>query len=181
MFPKEVEFYWRRANVFRDRVKEEIYSERVDLQCEYACSQDPVKFPDRLALAYKPLRRGEKWGENWESAWFHITGSVPEHFAGREIALLADFGGEALIFDAEGTPVYGLTNASAFSDRYTKNRCLLDYGRGKGSCGHRSNPSRQREYRDEGRTALRPICAQDAWHIPGRYAQDIAGAIHRRQ
>ena len=67
MFPKEVEFYWRRANVFRDRVKEEIYSEQVDLQCEYARSQDPVKFPDRLALAYKPLRRGEKWGENWES------------------------------------------------------------------------------------------------------------------
>lgn len=125
MFPKEVEFYWRRANVFRDRVKEEIYSEQVDLQCEYARSQDPVKFPDRLALAYKPLHRGEKWGENWESAWFHITGSVPEHFAGREIALLADFGGEALIFDAEGTPVYGLTNASAFSDRYTKNRYLL--------------------------------------------------------
>ena len=125
MFPKEVEFYWSRANVFRDRVKEEIYSEQVDLQCEYARSQDPVKFPDRLALAYKPLRRGEKWGENWESAWFHITGSVPEHFAGREIALLADFGGEALIFDAEGTPVYGLTNASAFSDQYTKNRYLL--------------------------------------------------------
>ncbi len=132
MFPKEIEFYWRRATVFRDRVRQEIYSDRIDLTCEYAHSKDPVQFQDRLALPYKPLSKGEKWGEDWESAWFHITGTVPERFAGREIALLANFGGEALIFDAEGTPVYGLTNASGFSDKYTKNRYLLKGPRAAG-------------------------------------------------
>lgn len=125
MFPKELEFYQRRANVFCGRVKDEIYSDRSALRCEYAASKDPVEFKNRLNLTYKPIAQGEKWGENWESAWFHVTGTIPERFAGKEIALLVNVGGEALIFDADGCPVYGLTGGSAFSHAYSKNRFLL--------------------------------------------------------
>lgn len=133
MFPKEMKFYQRRANTFRDRVRPEIYSDRIDLNCEYAVSKDPVEFKDRLALSYAPLAKDEKWGENWDSAWFHVTGTVPERFAGKEIALLVNVGGEALIFDADGTPVYGLTGGSVFSDgKYTKNRYLLKGSRSAG-------------------------------------------------
>ena len=101
MFPKELEFYQRRANVFCGRVKDEIYSDRSALRCEYAASKDPVEFKNRLNLTYKPIAQGEKWGENWESAWFHVTGTIPERFAGKEIALLVNVGGEALIFDTD--------------------------------------------------------------------------------
>ena len=48
MFPRELEFYQRRANVFCERVKDEIYSDRSSLRCEYAATKDPVEFKKRL-------------------------------------------------------------------------------------------------------------------------------------
>ncbi len=125
MFKKEFEFYLRRAATFRDRVQEKIFSGFAGLDCEYGASQEPVKFEDRLKLEYKPLRQGERWGEDWSSAWLHITGTVPEEFADRETVLILNTGGEALIFDEDGIPVCGLTGYSLYSDNYTKELFFL--------------------------------------------------------
>ncbi|MBR4662855.1 MAG: hypothetical protein IKO93_03175, partial [Lentisphaeria bacterium] len=78
--------------IFHDRVKvltanhyPEIYPESVELAAEYARTKDPVPFRERLKLEYKTVREGENWGEAWDSAWFHVTGTVPESFAGKEL------------------------------------------------------------------------------------------------
>ncbi len=125
MFEKEFEFFRNRAAVFKERVRETIYPEYYPLNCRFAVSTEPVSFADRLNLDYRSISPGEKWGESWDSAWFHITGTVPESCAGREIALLFNAGGEALIFDSDGVPLHGLTGNSHFADKYTKERFLL--------------------------------------------------------
>lgn len=125
MFSKELVFFRQRIKIFHERVKRELCSERINLHCEYAASEEPVKFEDRLQLAYRPITVGEKWGKNWESGWFHITGTVPKQFAGHELALMFNAGGESLIFDWDGTPIYGLTGNSWFAPNYTKTRYPL--------------------------------------------------------
>ncbi|MDY5696006.1 MAG: hypothetical protein SPK75_06500, partial [Victivallales bacterium] len=125
MFPREIEFYLMRAKTFASRVKGAIYPRTIELNCEYASSAEPVEFKDRLALAYAPIRKGEIWGRDWSSAWFHVTGTVPEEFQGAELSLLMNIGGEALIFDADGTPVYGLTGGTVYSSDYYKNNYPL--------------------------------------------------------
>ena len=125
MFPREIEFYLKRAKTFAARVKGAIYPRTIELNCEYASSAEPVEFKDRLALAYAPIRKGEIWGRDWSSAWFHVTGTVPEEFQGAELSLLMNIGGEALIFDADGTPVYGLTGGTVYSSDYYKNNYPL--------------------------------------------------------
>ncbi|MBR4665749.1 MAG: alpha-mannosidase, partial [Lentisphaeria bacterium] len=74
---------------------------------------------------YKPVREGENWGEAWDSAWFHVTGTVPESFAGKELCLRLHVEGEILIFDESGVPVCGLTDRSIYDSRYSKVRFPL--------------------------------------------------------
>lgn len=117
---------------FLDRVKvltanhfQEIYSDSVELAAEYARTREPVPFRDRLKLEYEPVREGKAWGEAWDSAWFHVTGTVPENFAGKELCLRLHVEGEILVFDKAGVPVCGLTDRSIFDSRYSKVRFPL--------------------------------------------------------
>ena len=125
MFTTEYTLYFKRAEAFRDHVKQAMYGESVDLMCEYAVSREPVAFKDRLSLSYKPIHAGAKWGEAWESAWFRLSATVPDSFEGKELALLYDTGGESLIFDSNGTPVYALTGGSVFAENYEKSRYVI--------------------------------------------------------
>ena len=125
MFTTEYTLYFKRAEAFRNHVKQAMYGESFDLTCEYAVSREPVAFRDRLSLSYRPIHAGEKWGESWESAWFRLTATVPDSFAGKELALLYDTGGESLIFDSAGTPVYALTGGTVFAENYAKSRYVI--------------------------------------------------------
>ena len=125
MFQEEVNFYMNRMNVFYKRVQDQVYSDRMPLTCEFAATQAPVAFKDRLALTYKSIQANEVWGKNWDSAWFHVTGSVPAEFTGKELMFLMYIGGEGLIFDAEGTPVCGLTGGSVYTGDFFKNNYLI--------------------------------------------------------
>lgn len=125
MFTTEYTLYFKRAEAFREHVKESMYGDSIDLTCEYAVSREPVAFKDRLSLRYQPIHEGEKWGESWESAWLRFTATVPESFEGKELVLLYDTGGESLIFDASGTPVYALTGGSVFAENFAKSRYVI--------------------------------------------------------
>ena len=118
--------------LFKERVENlsknnfaDIYPESVYLDAEYAVSKKPVPFKDRLELHYRPAGEGEVWGESWDSAWFHLTGTVPESFAGREICLRLNIGSELLLFDAAGVPLYGLTGYSVFNTSFFKDCYVL--------------------------------------------------------
>ena len=103
-----------------ERIGREIVLERVPLRGEVATTREPVAFADRLSLKYRPVERGDIWGEKFDCGWFHVTGRVPESWKGSYVTLNLDFGGEALLFDPAGEPVAGLTNGSVFDGNYNK-------------------------------------------------------------
>ena len=118
--------------IFKSRVEKlsennfaDIYPESVGLEAECAVSRDPVPFKDRLKLHYQPVGEGEVWGHAWNSAWFHVTATVPESFAGRECCLRLNTGGELLLFDSRGVPLYGLTGYSVFNTNFFKDTYVL--------------------------------------------------------
>ena len=125
MNEKEFQIYRERAEGFLERLKNEFFYETVDLQAEVFHSVDPVPWAKRLEGSYVPAVEGDCWGGLWESAWFHITGKVPEAWAGEPVWFKLELGGEILIFDDGGVPFCGLTNTSVFAANYRKN--LLEF------------------------------------------------------
>ena len=118
--------------IFRNRVEKlsenyfvDIYPAAVALDAECAVSRDPVPFRERLKLHYHPVYEGEVWGRTWESAWFHVTATVPEAFAGKELCLKLNTGSELLLFDPKGVPLYGLTGYSVYNTNYFKDTYVL--------------------------------------------------------
>lgn len=99
-------------------LREGIYRRLSGLEMEYARTDEPVAFAERLKYEYRPIREGERWAEKlWDCAWFHVTGEVPAAPVGTDLYLVLDFDGEGCIFDASGMPVRGITNVSSDFDR----------------------------------------------------------------
>ena len=103
-----------------DRIKHDIVRERVELSAEVAVTPEPVPYDKRLSLKYRPIKQGEHWGNTWDCAWFHVTGTLPKSWKGAYITLNLNFGGESLVFDKSGCPILGLTNGSVFDGDYNK-------------------------------------------------------------
>jgi alpha-mannosidase len=77
---------------------------------------EPVPAAQALAAEYEPFAVGGAWGPRWDTTWFHIQGTIPDEWAGREVALGfaignagdAGFGAEALVW-RDGQPAQGLS------------------------------------------------------------------------
>ena len=73
---------------------------------------EPVDFATARAGTYDPVSSGEAWGTPWSTAWFHVTGEVPEQWPVDDVDLDVDLGwtwgpstGEALIHTPDGLTV----------------------------------------------------------------------------
>ena len=109
MIEKERKLYEQRIEVFLKRLPGLFYEDEMFLKAEI-CKFDPiVPFEKRLNGNYKPIKNGDKWGKNWERAWFHVIGTVPERWQGKRLVALLNVGGEALAFSPDGIPVAGLS------------------------------------------------------------------------
>ncbi len=115
-----------RLNTFFDRSEEDMFTEYAPLTAEVATTDDPVAWKDREALSYRPIKEGQTWGEDWQSGWFHLKGVVPKSWAGKKIVLRMNFGGEALMFEKDGTPHCGLTSCSVYHPGYYKEIYFFD-------------------------------------------------------
>ena len=120
MHKEKVKHFEKRVEVFERYAKGAILVESEALDAEYMLCREAVPFADRLKGRYKPIMEKEKWGSEWESAWFHFRGRVPSRWKGRDVVARIELGGESLVFDASGCPVYGLTNGSVFDYDYSK-------------------------------------------------------------
>ena len=64
---------------------------------------EPVPHDEAVAGPFVPFAEGERWGPDWATTWFHVTGTVPEGWAGRTCVLLVHLGyGGGPGFGAEG-------------------------------------------------------------------------------
>lgn len=114
-----------RVEEFIRAQKQEIYPRSIPLRGIVSVTDDPVPFAQREDLPYHAVSEGDVWGKEWQSAWFHFTAEVPPEFAGKELCFRINTGGESLVFDEEGTPVYGLTWFSVMDHEYEKDRMVI--------------------------------------------------------
>ncbi len=120
MTDKEMLLLTTRVEGFLKRISREILREHVHLDATYRWCKDPVCFADRLQGEYRPVHEGQRWGETWESAWFHLAGRVPETWKGRKVVAQLCFNGEGLVFDTTGMPIQGITHGSVFDLNYSR-------------------------------------------------------------
>ncbi len=105
--------YLRRA---LDLIGKAVYTEVGSLDIEAWRTAEPVPFEERQTGTHLDLEVGEPWGDLFDCAWFHFTGTVPEEAAGRKTVLLLNVNGEMCVFDDEGVPQRGLTPVSSQYD-----------------------------------------------------------------
>ncbi|GAB2566501.1 alpha-mannosidase [Gracilibacillus alcaliphilus] len=94
-------------------IADKIYEQLIPLKVEAWVTKEPVLFEEREQGTYLSLSAGDKWGELWDCAWFHFTGTVPTAAKGQKIVLLIDINGELCLVDQKGTPLQGLTNVNS--------------------------------------------------------------------
>ena len=115
MNKKETEVILQRIQKWYDRLPGLFIYDQRNFDAKYGWSKDPIPFNDRHSLDYRSIKEGDEWGGKWESAWFHLTGRVPEEWKGKSIAANLDFSGEGLVFSKDGEVIQGITNASILS------------------------------------------------------------------
>ena len=94
-------------------------------KAEYGWSKKPIPYKDRADLKYKVIKEGQKWGKEWESAWFHLEGEIPHDWEGEDIYADLDFSGEGLVYDQSGSAIQGITNASIWDQNFARTRVPL--------------------------------------------------------
>ena len=119
-----------RIKKFHESLVKFILKDQHPLLAVYSVSSKPISFQQRQNGNFRNIKQGDKWGETWESAWFHIQGTIPAEWKDQSIALRLDFNGEALVFDQDGIPLYGLSNGSVFDNNYSKDVYRLPVDRG---------------------------------------------------
>ena len=98
-----------RITGFIERLKALFFEHELPITARWCKFNPIVPFDKRLNGPYHPIRVGDSWGSNWERAWFHLETTVPPEWKGKHVLAHINLGGEALVFDGQGTPYCGLS------------------------------------------------------------------------
>lgn len=93
----------------------------VDFNMEVHVTDERIPLEKTFSLERHGISKGETWGENWKSGYFHLSADIPESLENRPLAVRLNLGGEMLVYDKNGNPLYGLTGGSAYDGSYYKN------------------------------------------------------------
>ena len=53
---------------------------------------EPIPYAEAVKGEFRPFAVGDVWGPPWSTTWFHVTGRVPEEWAGRSVVAVIDLG-----------------------------------------------------------------------------------------
>ena len=114
----------RIERILRERLWPAVHGQDVPLAVEvWHAPGEPVAVAEALQAPYRPVQAGEAWGPAWGTSWFHVTGTVPDAWAGRPVEAVIDLGfatdrngfsAEALVHRPDGTAVKGLNPANTW-------------------------------------------------------------------
>ncbi|MCA9739924.1 alpha-mannosidase [candidate division KSB1 bacterium] len=110
--------YARRIELFQQRIAKCILKESIIFNARYSTSDQPVLFEDRLHGKFKPGKEGDTWGKTWQSAWFHLTATVPKDWKDECVVAQLEFAGEGLVCQTNGYPIAGISGGSVFEPDY---------------------------------------------------------------
>lgn len=109
-----------RLKSFIKEIQESSVYGKIPLNAEAYVTDERLKLESTIDLPRVPMKQGEIWGRNWQSAYFTLECDVQEEYLGKDTVLQADLGGEVLIYSEDGHPLFGLTDESAMDPDYTK-------------------------------------------------------------
>src|SRR5262245_57905048 len=105
---REIELAAQHFATFADQaLRPAVYPVRGSLSAGVIRCTESISFAQAARAKYQPVDIGWRWGPVWSTAWFHITGTVPQEFAKKPVALRFSSGTEALLWD-NGVPRHGL-------------------------------------------------------------------------
>lgn len=126
MIEKERILYEKRIDLFINRIKTLFYEDEIFMNAEYSRFSGDLPFGKRLRGDFSEIKVGDSWGKNWQRAWFHLQGSVPEKWQGKCVAARVNLGGEALLYSQDGTPVSGLSVHTIWDNsEFRRDRILI--------------------------------------------------------
>ena len=111
----EERIYLTRIDQALARLRERYVTASVPLTVEVALPEGRPVFAARPTSGYRSIAEGEIWGKDWQTGWFHLTGVVPAEWAGQEVVVWVEIGGEGLLYTPQGKAVQGITNGSVLS------------------------------------------------------------------
>jgi alpha-mannosidase len=114
--PKFNRYIRQRLDIALQMINKAIYSVVGALDIRAWRTPGPVTFDRRQSGEELHLAVGDKWGNLFDCAWFHFTGTTPPEAAGQPLVLLIDVSGELCVVDGQGIPVRGLTNVASDYD-----------------------------------------------------------------
>ena len=53
---------------------------------------EPIGYAEAVRGEFSPVALGDAWGTPWSTTWFHVRGSVPADWAGRDVVAFFDLG-----------------------------------------------------------------------------------------
>ncbi len=96
-----------------DKIKSNIYNPVGELEVTAYNTPEPVPFEQRTSGDRLSLKPGQRWGQLFDCAWFNFKGKIPAEAVGKNVVLLIDLSGEALLVDEQGKPAGILTTGSS--------------------------------------------------------------------
>ncbi|MFG0251564.1 MAG: hypothetical protein ACF8NJ_01670, partial [Phycisphaerales bacterium JB038] len=99
-----------------------IYGEATPLTVSAMQCADPIPLAEVAQRSHEQVEIGWRWGPAWTTAWFHVTGQVPESMRAGCVALRFSSGTEAMVW-RDGEPRRGL-------DRFRDRVVLFDSAKG---------------------------------------------------
>ncbi|MFZ4506126.1 MAG: alpha-mannosidase [Fimbriimonas sp.] len=94
---KHTDLTQRRIDQFVGGIKSRIYGERHPLQIEF--NDTPASNQrDAEAGPWQVVTKGFEYGPAYTVKWFRLTGTVPESFAGKKLAIVAELGSERTVW-----------------------------------------------------------------------------------
>ncbi len=96
----------RARRILNDVLRPAVFTDRVPLAASvYQCAE-PVSYDHAIGQSFTPVNLGWSWGPVWSTAWFRLSGRVPEAF-GESFRVLFDTRTEALCW-WDGKPYQGV-------------------------------------------------------------------------
>ncbi len=125
---KHTELTLSRIDLFLQKLRESYYHKVTDLALSHYKTKEPVTFAELHGATFASIAVGEKWGQEFDCAWFRATGTIPDSCRGKEVVAVVNLGGEICIFNENGQPIQGLTNkriGHEFDEAEIKRRVYL--------------------------------------------------------
>lgn len=94
---KHTELTQRRVDQFVEILKGRIYGERVPLTIEINETQAKNQIEAEKG-PWKTVEKGFEYGPAYTVFWFRLSGTVPDHFAGKKLAIVAEVGSERTVW-----------------------------------------------------------------------------------